>query len=125
MVSGAAQELDVQLWVFTLKAALLVLPLETAGADILEILVYFLFNAKNSLRKALITASFVRKQGRGSGSLVDIPPCLPYSAISVTEILESAPEIIHAPAVPPPCPAAAIGPNQTSPAGSQRQAPMR
>jgi hypothetical protein len=39
MVSGAAQELDVQLWEFTLKAALLVLPLETAGADILEILV--------------------------------------------------------------------------------------
>lgn len=51
MVSGAAQELDVQLWVFTLKAALLMLPLETACADILEILVYFLFNAKTASEK--------------------------------------------------------------------------
>lgn len=51
MVSGAAQELDVQLWKFTLKAALLELPLETAGADILEILVYFLFNAKITSEK--------------------------------------------------------------------------
>jgi hypothetical protein len=51
MVSGAAQELDVQLWEFTLKAALLVLPLDTAGADILEILCYFLFNAKTISEK--------------------------------------------------------------------------
>lgn len=52
MVSGAAQELNVQLWESTLKAALLVLPLETAGADILEILRYFLFNAKKTSEKS-------------------------------------------------------------------------
>jgi hypothetical protein len=35
-----------------LKAALLELPLETAGADILEIMGYFLFNAKTTSEKS-------------------------------------------------------------------------
>lgn len=133
-VSGAAQELERRVsfgfFLLTLKATFLDSPPETAGADILETCVYVLGDAEPISEKPRSRRALLRSKFAGSWSLVDIPPWLPYSAILVTEILESAREIIHAPAVPPqlPLPArfnwlalAQQGPSDRLHAASSRQ----
>lgn len=111
-------------FLLTLKATFLDSPPETAGADILETCVYVLGDAEPISEKPRSRRALLRSKFAGSWSLVDIPPWLPYSAILVTEILESAREIIHAPAVPPQL--SPVRPLQLagiSSAGSERQAP--